>query len=414
MANQGIERREVQCCLVGGGPAGVMAAALLARAGVRVLVLEKHHDFLRDFRGDTVHPSTMDVLAELGWLDDFLKLPHQELSRIHVHVGDEDLALVDFSHSPTRAKFAALMPQWDFLNVLVEKARAFPGFELWLDAKATELVRENGRYRGVRGARREGGKGDFEVRADLVLATDGRHSTMRRQAGLPVRNIGAPMDVLWFRLSRQPEDAEQSLGWLKPGRFLVLIDRRDYWQVAYVIRKGAYATVKEMGIERLREDLARCAPFLSDRVVELASFDDVSFLEVNVDRLEEWWRPGLLCIGDAAHAMSPVGGVGINLAIQDAVAAANLLSAPLAAGKLVTADLVRVQRRRELPTRATQAIQVFAQDKVIGPVLADSGPLHAGALLHLVDRFALLQRIPARIVGVGVRPEHVRSARAAV
>jgi 2-polyprenyl-6-methoxyphenol hydroxylase-like FAD-dependent oxidoreductase len=356
----------------------------------------------------------MEVLAELGWLEDFLRRPHQQVERIRVHVGDEEIALVDFSHAPTQAKFAALMPQWDFLDFLVGKGDAFPGFELWLDADATELIYEDRRYCGVRGTRRGEGKSDsdFEVRADLVLATDGRHSTMRRQAGLPVRNIGAPMDVLWFRLSRLPTDSEQSIGWLKPGRFLVLIDRRDYWQVAYVIRKGAYAAVKERGIERLRDEVATCAPLLSDRVGELTSFDEVSFLEVKVDRLEEWWRPGLLCIGDAAHAMSPVGGVGINLAIQDAVAAANLLSGPLAAGKPADADLARVQRRRELPTRATQAIQVLVQNQLIGPVLADSERLHAGALLHLVDRVPFLQRIPAHLVGVGVLPEHVRTAQA--
>jgi 2-polyprenyl-6-methoxyphenol hydroxylase-like FAD-dependent oxidoreductase len=398
------DRKHVQCCIVGGGPAGVVAGALLARAGIRVLVLEKHGDFLRDFRGDTVHPSTMEVLDELGWLDAFLQRPHRELQRIRVHLEDDELAIGDFTHSPTRAKFIALMPQWDFLTFLVEQARVFPGFELWMNANATELSQGTSGYHGVRGVRADE---PFEVEADLVLAADGRHSLMRNVARLRVQDVGSPIDVLWFRLSRRPDDPEQGLGWVRIGRFLVLLDRGEFWQVGYVIRKGGFEELRARGIEPFRRDLSDTVPFLADRVSELASFHDVRLLAVKVDRLEQWWLPGLLCIGDAAHAMSPVGGVGINLAVQDAVAAANLLAKPLADGRVTVADLARVQRRREFPTRATQAVQVFIQEQIIERALDPRDRLRAGAMLRALDRWPVLQRLPARLVGVGVRPEHV-------
>jgi 2-polyprenyl-6-methoxyphenol hydroxylase-like FAD-dependent oxidoreductase len=387
-----------------------MAGALLARAGVRVLVLEKHGDFLRDFRGDTVHPSTLEVLSELGWLDDFLKLPHQELRRIHAHIGDEEFSIADFSHSHTQCKFIALMPQWDFLAFLVARARGFPGFDIWMDAMGEELVEAGGRFRGIRGQRQGV---PFEVDADLVLATDGRHSVLRDQAGLRVRDLGAPIDVLWFRLTRRDTDATQGLGWLRSGRFVVLIDRGAYWQIGYVIRKGGFETIKHDGIDALRRDLVATVPFLGDRVEELASIEDVKMLSVKVDRLDRWWRPGLLFIGDAAHAMSPVGGVGINLAIQDAVAVANQLAKPLARGTLEDGHLAGVQRRRELPARATQAVQRLVQERVIERVLRDEESLHAGALLHVLNRIPFLQRLPAHLVGEGVRPEHVSQARIA-
>jgi 2-polyprenyl-6-methoxyphenol hydroxylase-like FAD-dependent oxidoreductase len=384
----------------------VMAGVLLARAGVSVLVLEKHGDFLRDFRGDTVHPSTLDVLGELGWLTDFLKRPHQELRQIGAHIGDRDIRLADLSHVSARNHRVVLMPQWDFLDFLIEKSRAFSTFDHWMNADATQLLLdEAGRVVGVGG---EHGGHPFEVRADLVIAADGRHSVLRERAGLRVRDLAAPIDVLWLRLPKHPGDPPQSLGWVTTGRFVVLIDRGDYWQIAWLIEKDSFDAVKARGLASFREELAAAVGFLGDRAGEVRSFDDLKLLSVKVDRLERWWRPGMLCIGDAAHAMSPVGGVGINLAIQDAVAAANLLAAPLRNRTLADADLARVQRRREMPTRATQAVQVMIQDRVIGPVLHGKAP-HVGFALRALDRWPLLQRIPAHIVGVGFRPEHVAS-----
>jgi 2-polyprenyl-6-methoxyphenol hydroxylase-like FAD-dependent oxidoreductase len=403
-----VEQTRVECCIVGGGPAGVMAGALLARAGVRVLVLEKHGDFLRDFRGDTVHPSTLEVLGELGWLDDFLKRPHQEIRQVRVNVADHDYRFADLSHLRARCQFVALMPQWHFLDFLAERARAYTGFDIWMNAVGEELILTDGRYQGIRGHR---AGVPFEIRADLVLATDGRHSTLREQATLPLRDLGAPIDVLWFRLRRPHTERPTSAGWVRRGKFLVLLDRGDYWQIAYVIPKGGFDAIIGRGLPAFRQEIAETAPFLGDRMEELGSFDDLKLLEVRIDRLERWWRPGLLCIGDAAHAMSPVGGVGINLAIQDAVAAANVLSRPLVRGASLDGYLQHVQKRRELPTRLTQALQVFVQQHVIGRALDDSRPLRGGALLHALDRIPALQRVPANIVGMGFRPEHVTQIR---
>jgi 2-polyprenyl-6-methoxyphenol hydroxylase-like FAD-dependent oxidoreductase len=394
----------VHCCIVGGGPAGVMAGALLARAGIRVVVLEQHGDFLRDFRGDTVHPSTMDVLAELGWLDEFLKRPHQKVSRMRARVGDRDIGIADFSHAPTRCKFIAMMPQWDFLDFVVGQARKYPAFDLRMNATATGLVEELGRVVGVFG---EMHGEPFEVRADLVLVADGRRSLLRERAGLRVIDRGAPMDVLWFRLPWHKGDPPESMGWVAPGRMVVTIHRGDYWQIGFLVHKDGYDDIRAKGIEDFHESLAETAPFLRDRLGEVRSFDDVKLLVVQVDRLEQWWKPGLLCIGDAAHAMSPIGGVGINLAIQDAVAAANLLAEPLRARTLTDEDLERVQRRRELPTRATQAAQVAIQNRVIRPVLHGRRGKHLGFSLRALDRWPVLQRIPARLIGVGLMREHV-------
>jgi len=384
-----------------------MAGLLLARAGIDVLVLEKHADFLRDFRGDTVHPSTLDVLAELGLLDDFLRRPHQELTRIRAFIEGEEVTLADFRHVPSRLKLIAFMPQWDFLSFLVDRAQRFPRFALRMQTEAVDLLRSGSRIRGVRARTPEG---EIDVNADLVIAADGRTSVLRDRAGLRVRDLGAPMDVLWLRLPRQDDDPRESLGWVRRGRFLVLIDRGDYWQVGVVIPKGGFESVRAAGLEAFRRDLAATAPLLANRVDRLQSFDDVKLLVVRVDRLQRWWLPGLLCIGDAAHAMSPIGGVGINLAIQDAVAAAGLLADALRRGPPPDSDLARVQRRRSPPARATQAIQVAIQKRVIDRVLTAEGPVRVGRAFKLIDRIPVLQRIPAYIIGVGVRPERVTPA----
>jgi 2-polyprenyl-6-methoxyphenol hydroxylase-like FAD-dependent oxidoreductase len=400
------EKEQARCCVVGGGPAGMMLGFLLARAGVDVVVLEKHADFLRDFRGDTIHPSTLELMHELGLLDDFLLRPHQEAPQLTGYVGGVPTVIADFSHLPTRCRFVALMPQWDFLNFLAEHARRYPTFRLRTRADVTGLVEEEGRVVGVRA---ETPGGPLEVRADLVVGADGRHSTVRAAAGLRVQDIGAPIDVLWMRLSRRPDDPRFPLGRFDRGKIFVMIDRGDYWQCAYVIPKGGIDEVRGRGLDAFRKAIVEIAPFMHDRVGELKSWDDVKLLTVVVDRLRKWYRPGLLCIGDAAHAMSPVGGVGINLAIQDAVAAANLLAAPLRDGTVPPDTFRRLQRRRELPTRLTQRLQVFIQDRVISRVLASRKQLSPPWPLRLLRRFPFLRRIPARLIGMGFRPEHVRT-----
>jgi 2-polyprenyl-6-methoxyphenol hydroxylase-like FAD-dependent oxidoreductase len=401
----GTERIQVRCCVAGGGPAGMMLGFLLARAGVDVLVLEKHADFLRDFRGDTVHPSTLEVMHELGLLDDFLKRPHQEARQLTGYVGGEPVLVADFSHLPTRCPFIAFMPQWDFLNFLEEHGRQYPQFHVKMRATVTELLEEGGTVVGVRAQTPDG---PLEVRADLVVGADGRHSTVRGRAGLKVQDVGAPMDVLWLRLPRRPDDPDQPAGRFDRGRILVMLNRGDYWQCGFVIPKGALETIRARGLEAFRATLAEIAPYIADRVGELRSWDEIKLLTVVVDRLRRWYRPGLLCLGDAAHAMSPVGGVGINLAIQDAVAAANRLAGPLREGRVTPRDLQAVQRRREFPTRVTQGIQVLIQNGVIRRVLAGRKPLGLPLPLRLFRWFPLLRRIPARLIGMGIRPEHVR------
>jgi 2-polyprenyl-6-methoxyphenol hydroxylase-like FAD-dependent oxidoreductase len=397
---------EVRCCISGGGPAGMMLGYLLARAGVDVLVLEKHGDFLRDFRGDTVHPSTLEVMHELGLLDAFLQRPHDEARQLTGFVGGEQVTVADFSRVPARCHFIAFMPQWDFLNFLAENGRRYPTFRVLMRAKVTDLVQEG---RAVVGVKAETPDGPLEVRAGLVIGADGRHSTVRERAGLTVQNIGAPIDVLWMRLPRRPGDPDQSAGRFDRGRILVMIDRGEYWQCGFVIPKGSLEEIRQKGLESFRASLTQIAPFVADRVGELRDWDDVKLLTVVVDRLRRWYRPGLLCIGDAAHAMSPVGGVGINLAIQDAVAAANILADPLREGRVTTGHLRKVQRRREFPTWVTQRIQVFIQDRVISRVLAGRTQLALPLPLRLLHHFPSLQRIPARLIGIGIRPEHVRS-----
>lgn len=401
-----MEEVRVRCCVVGGGPAGMMLGFLLARAGVNVLVLEKHADFLRDFRGDTVHPSTLQLMYELGLLEDFLRLPHQKLSRIAAQIGDETFWVGDFSHLPTHAKCIVLMPQWDLLNFLADRGSRYPKFQLRMQTEAIDLVNEQGRVAGVRA---KSPQGDLTIRADLVVGTDGRHSIVREKAGLIVQDKGAPMDVFWMRVSRRPTDPEQSLGRFNSGHILVMINRGDYWQCAYVIPKGTARAFQVRGIESFRKEIVRSAPSLAERVSELKDWDDVKLLTVKVDRLKKWYKPGVLCIGDAAHAMSPIGGVGINLAVQDAVAAANILASPLSAALPIDEFLPRVQYRREFPTRVTQRIQILAQDRIISKVLSGNQSVSVPEVLKLMQRWPWLQRLPARLIGIGVRPEHIRT-----
>jgi len=395
-----------RCCIAGGGPAGMMLGLLLARAGVPVVVLEKHGDFLRDFRGDTIHPSTLELMHELGILEEFLRRPHQEVRTLGGQIGDDFVRVADFGHLPTHCRFIVLMPQWDFLDFIAEQARQYPAFQLRMEADVTDLIVESGRVAGVRAAVPDG---ELEVRADLVIGADGRHSTVRAKAGLEVLDLGAPMDVLWMRLSRHPDDPGQTLGRFDTGRIFVMLNRNDYWQCAYVIPKGGYDEIRARGLASFREEIARLAPYLRDRTAELADWSDVKLLSVSVDRLRQWYRPGLLCIGDAAHAMSPVGGVGINLAIQDAVAAANILAPRLKQGPVSEHDLRAVQQRREFPTRATQRMQIAVQKRVIGRVLRSTQKLSAPFTVRLLRLMPFLTRLPARLIGLGVRPEHVRT-----
>jgi 2-polyprenyl-6-methoxyphenol hydroxylase-like FAD-dependent oxidoreductase len=394
------------CCIAGGGPAGVMLGFLLARAGVKVAVLEKHADFFRDFRGDTIHPSTLELMFELGLIDQFLQLPHNKVDHMTVLIGAERINAVDLTHLPTRCKYIALMPQWDFLNFIAAQGKRYPTFDLHMSTEATGLIEAGGRVVGLVA---KGPDGEVSIRADLVVGCDGRHSTVREKAGLKSDDYGAPMDVLWFRLSRKDSDESETFGHFEAGAMMIMLNRGDYWQCAYVIPKGGIDQVKAEGLDAFRKRVLFMSPFLGDRVDELKSFDDIKLLTVAVDRLRQWWRPGLICIGDAAHAMSPIGGVGVNMAIQDAVAAANRLAAPLKAGTASDDDLRAIEARRTFPMRFTQGLQLIMQNRIISPTLASTQRPKPPLLFRLVGAVPLLQRIPGRLLAVGVRPEHIHT-----
>ncbi len=396
--------KKLQCVIAGGGPAGLMLGVLLARAGVNVRVLEKHGDFLRDFRGDTIHPSTLEVMRELGWLEQFLELPHQKADRLALHFAGEEFPVVDFTTLKTACKYIAMMPQWDFLNFLSEKGKAYPGFELSMNTEAIDVVKRNGRIEGVIARPNDN---EETILADLVVAADGRASTLREKADFKINKLGAPMDALWFRLPRKETDQDQLQGRFEDEGIVIMINRGSYWQCAFVIFKGSRDDLKNNGLEAFINTLNEILPFRDNRADALKSWDDVFFLNVRVDRLEQWWQPGLLCIGDAAHAMSPIGGVGVNLAIQDAVAAANILATPLRENQLSNHHLEQVQKRRLWPTQVTQSMQVTIQNRLIKPALTGKKLGRAPLPFRLMKRFPWLRRWPARFVGIGVQAEHV-------
>lgn len=405
-----VESVKTQCCIVGGGPAGMMLGLLLARSGVKVTVLEKHVDFFRDFRGDTIHPSTLELLYELDYLEEFLRLPHQPVSQLSVTINGKTVAGPDFSHLPTRCKFIAFTPQWHFLDFLARKAKSFPSFDLRMGAEMTDLLREGDRVTGVRA---KTAAGDVEIAADLVVGADGRGSTVRQAAGLEVEEFGVPIDVLWYRLTRKTSEIEQSFGYFKQGKMLILINRGEYWQCGHIVPKGSLEILKQRGLPAFHANIVDLVPSLSDVVAELDDWSKVKLLTVQVNRLPQWAYPGLLCIGDCAHAMSPAGGIGVNIAIQDAVAAANFLAVKLRNGNCTLADLQAVQKHRLWAIKLTQNLQLFLHRKLLTPRLdADaSDKLPLGP--RLVGKIPFLRRLIARVVGIGFQPEHVQTKPAA-
>jgi 2-polyprenyl-6-methoxyphenol hydroxylase-like FAD-dependent oxidoreductase len=402
-----MEVLRTRCVVTGGGPAGMMLGFLLARAGVDVVVLEKHADFNRDFRGDTIHPSTLELMYELGLLEAFLKLPHQEVHELRGSINGEVVPIADFSRLPTHCKFIAFMPQWDFLNFLSSHAMQFPSFELRMQTEVTDLLKtEDGRQKIV-GVRAKTPRGELEVQADLTIGADGRHSTVRDRAGFEVIESGVPIDVLWMRISKRASDPAQSLGFFEHGKLLVLLDRENYWQCGYVIPKGGFEEIKARGLPAFHGDIVSMTPFLRERIGELEDWSKIKLLTVQINRLRDWCREGLLCIGDAAHAMSPAGGVGINLAIQDAVATANVLGEKLRRGSVAVDELGKVQSRREWPTRLIQLLQVFIHRRITGR--PSSGRSKLPLVVKLLRDFPILRQFPARFIGIGPRPEHVKA-----
>jgi 2-polyprenyl-6-methoxyphenol hydroxylase-like FAD-dependent oxidoreductase len=399
------EKLQARCVIVGGGPAGMMAGYLLAQAGVHVAVLEKHADFNRDFRGDTIHPSTLELMYELGLLDEFLKQPHQEVRELRAVVNGQAVPIADFSNLPTRCKFIAFMPQWDFLNFLSSHAQRFPTFQLCMQTEVVDLLIANGRVIGVRA---KTPRGELDLHADLVIGADGRHSIVHTRAGFNLREFGVLIDVLWMRISKKKHDPEQSFGFFQQGKLLVLLDRGDYWQCGFVIPKGGFDEIKARGLPQFQNDIVSFAGFLRDRVAELDDWSKIKLLTVQINRLRDWCREGLLCIGDSAHAMSPAGGVGINLAIQDAVATANLLAEKLRSGPVSVDDLREVQARREWPTRLIQGMQVFIHRHVVTGQ-ASAGRNSLPFVLRLLKWFPILRQLPARFIGLGPRPERFHS-----
>jgi len=396
---------KTDCAIAGGGPAGLMLGLLLARSGVSVTVLEKHQDFLRDFRGDTIHPSTLQIMHELGLLDGLLALPHTKAYRLHAEIGDQDITIADFSKIPAQCRFIAFMPQWEFLNYIAREAAKYPNFKLVMPASVVELIERDGNVTGLVAATPDG---TINISAKLVVGADGRNSVVRAKAGIEIESFGSPSEILWMKLSHLPNDPPYTMGHGGPRQGFVMIDRGDYWQCGYVLRKQTFTEVKQKGLEAFREAVANVSPLPPERMDEIRTWDDVHLLSVRIDRLKTWWKPGLLCIGDAAHAMSPIGGFGVNLAIQDAVAAANILAGPLKGNGALSRHLAGVEARRRFPTKATQKLQLMMRSDRRRRETNDTRKDGAPAFMRHLARWPILAHLAGRLIGIGFRPEHVR------